>query len=136
MNIANRARKLLINGGKILPFIVCAIVGLAYCEVLYATITGNYLHFHDYSILNTPINFAIASVFEYDLLIVVVLLCISFAIEACIYNTLAILYLALHLGVKAYIANMELTEISIYIFSIVNVIITSIIVIKGIKRMF
>lgn len=136
MNIANQARKTLIRMGKILPFLVCGIVLISYIETIYALIFNNIIEYDDSYRLYKPISFWIASLFEYDVLVVLLLLIISISIQACVWNFLATFYLSVNLGFRAYIANMELTEISIYIFSIVNVIITSIIVIKGIKRMF
>lgn len=133
MNIANKARRLLIRFGKVLPFILCAIVCLQYLESIYALWQNNYKYFIDYTILNTPISFYIANVFEYDILVVIVTFIISAATETCIYNKISVLYLALQLWLKSYL-DFELEPTTIYIISITNVAISGYLTFKGIQR--
>lgn len=131
INLGHKARKCLINLGKMLPFTLCSIILLSYIETLFALVNNDFIELHDVIILNTPISFKIANVFEYDILIVVVGLIVSFAIEACFWNRLAILYLALHLWLKSYL-NFELEIETIYAITIVNIIVSFFFVCKGV----
>lgn len=134
MSIAHKARKLLIQFGKQLPFVLCFLICCCYIEMLYSLATQNYLHFSDCTIINTPINFYIAGhIFEYDWLIVGVALVISFAIEACLWNRLSVLYAALQLWLKSYL-DFELEPTTIYIICTINIVITSFLCYKGVKQ--
>ena len=123
MNVAHSARIALIKGGKVLPFFICAIVLISYTESIIAVATNDYNEYNDYVALNKPLSFFIGSIFEYDTLTVVVTLIISVAIDACIINRLAVLYLAIHLCFKSYIESIETTEIDVVAISAVNIII-------------
>ena len=131
--MSNIARRLLINLGKLIPFLLCMIVMIVYIECLYSLIIYDYLLYGDFVVLNTPISFAIASYFEYDYLIVAITLIISLAIEACKWNRLSILYLALHLLFKRWVERVELEPHIIYILCFANIIICSYLIYKGLK---
>ena len=128
----NQARRLLINIGKMLPFVVCFLVLLNYAESLYAMMTEDYLSYDGFIILNTPIAFYIGSNFEYNIQMLVVLCVISVAIETCIYNKLACLYLGVNLFEKSYF-DFELEPYQIYVIIAVNIIASGFFVYKGVK---
>ena len=128
----NQARRLLINIGKMLPFVVCFLVLLNYAESLYAMMTEDYLSYDGFIILNTPIAFYIGSHFEYNIQMLVVLCVISVAIETCIYNKLACLYLGVNLFEKSYF-DFELEPYQIYVIIAVNIIASGFFVYKGVK---
>lgn len=128
----NQARRLLINIGKMLPFVVCFLVLLNYAESLYAMMTEDYLSYDGCIILNTPIAFYIGSHFEYNIQMLVVLCVISLAIETCFYNKLACLYLCVNLFEKSYF-DFELEPYQIYIIIAVNIIASGFFVYKGVK---
>lgn len=128
----NQARRLLINIGKMLPFVVCFLVLLNYAESLYAMMTEDYLSYDGCIILNTPIAFYIGSHFEYNIQMLVVLCVISVAIETCIYNKLACLYLGVNLFEKSYF-DFELEPYQIYVIIAVNIIASGFFVYKGVK---
>ena len=128
----NQARRLLINIGKMLPFVVCFLVLLNYAESLYAMMTEDYLSYDGCIILNTPIAFYIGSHFEYNIQMLVVLCVISVAIETCIYNKLACLYLGVNLLEKSYF-DFELEPYQIYIIIAVNLLASGFFVYKGIR---
>lgn len=132
MNIANNARRLLINLGKALPFIVCFLVFLSYMEGTCAVLTENYIYFRDYVLPNKPISFAIGEYFEYDIMSVLVMFIISVAVETCVWNKLAVLYLALHLVLKSYL-DFELEPYAIYAISISQILISGFFVYKGVR---
>ena len=134
MNFIYNARISLIRIGKVLPFIVCFIASISYFESCLALCTENYILYDSYVILNKPISFFIGQYFEYNLQMLVVLCVISVAIETCIYNKLACLYLGVNLLEKSYF-DFELDIWQIYIISILNLVISAYFTYKGIKIM-
>ena len=132
MNFANSARRLLIRFGKAQPFILCFVVFAAYIEVVYALFCENYLYFYDCVVVNTPINFYVASIVEYDWFIVIVSLMISFAIEVCKWNIYTTLFLIIQLIEKSYF-DFEIEPTTIYLICLANIIVASYLTLKGIK---
>lgn len=130
----NKARRLLITIGKLLPFVLCFVVLVAYSECLYAISVEDYIFYSNFAIPNTPTSYWVADRFEYDWLSVVVLLIISIAIETCCWNKIAVTYLGLHLVFKGYVSDIELEEHAIVCLCVINIIITSIIIYKGVRR--
>lgn len=135
--IANSARRTLIQLGKVLPFAICIIVILSYIETLYALVQDDYIHYHDCDVLNTPISFYFAkNIFEYDFFIIIVLFVTSIAIEACVYNRLAILFLAIHLLLKPQIECMEVSTTFAIIYSILTILFLLFCVLNGARLIF
>lgn len=132
MNFANSARRVLIRFGKAQPFILCFVVCIAYMEVVFALSCDSYLHFYDCVIVDTPINFFIASIVEYDWFVVIVSLMISLAIEVCKWNLYATFFLIVHLWEKSYF-DFELEPTTIYIICLANIIVAGYLTYKGIK---
>lgn len=130
----NSARRLLITLGKTLPFIVCFVVFVGYAETIISVYTNDYLFYDGFYTPNTPISFWIAEKAKYDWFIVFVLLTISIAINTCCWNKLSVLYLGLHLVFKGYVSDIELEEPAIVCLCVINIIITSIIIYKGVRR--
>lgn len=133
MSIANNARRKLIQIGKQLPFILCFVLLVHYIETTYCLLTTNYIYFYDCTIVNAPMSFYISKYFEYDWMFVFVATIISFAVETCKWNKIAILYLALHLWLKSYL-DFELEISTIYTITILNIAISGYLVFKGIKQ--
>lgn len=131
----NKFRRLLIRVGKILPFIVCLLILLQYAETAFSLLLSDFLVYDDMVIPNTPISFFIGQYFEYNLQMLVVLCIISIAIETCIYNKLACLYLGVNLYEKSYFANVELYTETIYIIAVANIIVSGFFVYKGAKML-
>ena len=132
-NFANNARRLLIKFGKVLPFIVCFIILIAYIENIYSLYTKDFLCYENCFTLNTPITFWIATKMQYDLLVLVVITIISYATETCCWNKLAILYLFIQLVEKSYFSTIELYPEYIYLICIINIIISAFFVWKGLR---
>lgn len=132
-NIANKARRALIKCGKSLPFVLCFIVLISYFESLIALSTHDYLLYGDYMVLNTPLSFAIASFAQYDLLYIIVLVIVSFAIEACYYNRISLLFLLFNIYERAYFTNHVYENNIYYIVAIINALICAFFCYKGIK---
>lgn len=132
--MANKARRLLIQIGKTLPFALCFIILLSYTESFIALATENYVEYGETTILYKPISFAIAEYFEYDLLTVAVILIISIAIEVCKWNLLATLYTAIQLTERSYF-DFELEPSMIYAICIANIIVCVFFVYKGVKTL-
>lgn len=125
-----KIRRLLIQIGKVLPFIVCALMCLNYAESAFSLLTGNFLSYDDVVILNTPLSFFIGHYFEYNVQMLAVLVIISFAVETCVYNKLACLYLGINLIEKSYF-DFELEPTTIYIICVLNILVAGFITWKG-----
>jgi hypothetical protein len=130
--IIYRTRILLINIGKILPFVICSIVLVSYFESVVSMYNEDYILYDSYAILRKPVSFFIGQYFEYNLQMLVVLCIISIAIETCIFNKLACGYLGINLLEKSYF-DFELEPTFIYIICIINIAICSFFCYKGIK---
>ena len=133
MSIIYNARVGLIRIGKGIPFVVCGLVLISYCEATYALYNENYFFQYDYVYLYKPISFAIARYYEYDWVSVLLMFVLGIGLETCIYNKCATLYLALHLIFKHYIENYELYPEYIYIICIINIALCGFFCYKGIK---
>ena len=134
MNIANGARRVLVNCGKILPFVICFIVCISHYETFLSTICGWYVCYGNDVLLSKPISYAIGSVFEYDMLTLFMVLVISVAIETCYWNKIAILYLCINLWERQYF-DMALDETTICTISFANVIVSAFLVYKGFTKL-
>lgn len=130
--MVNKVRRLLIQIGKSLPFLLCFLVFVSYAENLFALATNDFLYYDGYYIVNTPISFAIGLKFEYDWLMVVFAMILSIAIETCKWNKFALCYLTTNLFQKSYLANIELDALVIYIICIANILVCALFIYKGI----
>ena len=130
----NKARRFLIEIGKVLPFVVCFLLLLHYSECCISLLFENYLVYDNCIILNMPISFFIGKYFEYNLQMLAVLCVISVAIETCIYNKLACAYLGINLLEKSYF-DFEFEPTAIYIICLANIIVAGYLTIKGITRL-
>lgn len=132
-NTIIRARFILVELGKTLPFVICIIVALCYAETIISVTTYDYLSFSDGGIaINTPLSFVIGKVFKYDFGLVFVLAILSTALRTCIWNKLCVLYLALQIFERQYFTSTELCENNIIIISVVNIVICCGLILKGI----
>ena len=127
-----KTRYALIRIGKIAPFIVCFIVMVSYIEDIYALALDRYIEFSDGIYLDKSLSWYIGNYFKYDLATLVVLVVISYAIETCIHNRLACLYLGINLLEKSYF-DFELEPTYIYIICLANIIVAGWLTYKGIK---
>lgn len=127
-------RRLLINVGKILPFVVCFIVLISYIENVYALTIEDYMYYDGYYVLNKQVSNFIGSIFEYNIQTLAVLVLISFAISTCVYNKLACLYLGINLLEKSFF-DFELEPTTIYIICLANILVAGYLTVKGIKML-
>ena len=130
-NGINRIRALLINIGKALPFVVCALVCISYTETLFSLATGDLIVYGGYIIPHKPITWLICSVFEYNIQLLLIVTVLTFAIRTCIYNKLALLYLYANLIEKNYLSLVDLDTTLIYVICVFNIAISLIFVIKA-----
>ena len=128
----NRFRRLLIQIGKVLPFVVCALVAINYAETAFALATNDFLMYDGIVIPNTRISFFIGHYFEYNIQMLVVLVIISIATETCIYNKLACGYLGVNLAEKSYF-DFELEITTIYLICLANIIVAGYLTWKGLR---
>ena len=132
----NQARRLLINFGKMIPFVLCFIVLISYTESLYALCTDNVMLYGDSAALYTPISFYIAKRFEYDWLTILATTILSISIETCYWNKLALFYLFVQLWEKTCFSTIELYSEYIYAIIAVNLLCSGFFVFKGITILF
>jgi hypothetical protein len=130
--VVYKARTLLIRLGKVLPFIVCFIITISYTESVFALLTNDFIGYDGYVIPNKPISFFIGQYFEYNIQTLFVLSVISIAIQTCLYNKLACLYLGVNLIEKSYF-DFEIEVNTVYVIAIINIIVSAWIIYKGIK---
>lgn len=128
-----QTRVILIRLGKVIPFVICAIILVSYCESVYALTINDYIEFNDGIYLNKPISWFIGEYFKYDIASLFIIVVLSFAIETCFWNKLACLYLGINLYEKYYFPTIELYEEYIYAICLVNICICGLLVYKGIK---
>ena len=128
----HKFRRLLINIGKVLPFVACFLACLNYAETSFSLATSDLIVWDGIIIPNTPISFAIGNYFEYNFQLLFVLVVISIAIETCVYNKLACIYLTINLLEKSYFV-YELEPMTIYIICAANIIVSSYLTFKGLK---
>jgi hypothetical protein len=131
-NFITKTRVKLIQIGKIAPFVVCFVVFISYTEDVYSLMFDRYVEFSDGVYLRKDLSWFIGNYFKYDLATLSFLVVLSCAIETCIYNKLACLYLGINLLEKSYF-DFELEPTYIYIICIINIAISFYLTYKGIK---
>lgn len=130
----NKFRRLLIQLGKVCPFVICFFVLVNYIEICTALLFKDYIVYENSIILNTQVSFFINKYIEYDIQMLFVLCVTSIAIETCLYNKLACLYLGVNLIEKSYF-DFEIEENTVYVIAITNIIVSTWITYKGIKML-
>ena len=134
MNIVYRARVVLINIGKTIPFVLCGIVLISYFESLISILTRNFVEWNGYIIPRCTISWIIGDYFEYDFITLLALIILSISTQTCRWNKISCLYLGINLIEKSYF-DFELEPTYIYIICIFNIIICSFLCYKGLKRL-
>ena len=108
MNIVYKTMVMLVNMGKMLPFVLCGIILVSYSETMFSLATSDFVEWGGYIIPNTPISWFVGNYFEYDLVTLFALLIMSIAVQTCFWNKLSLLYLFLQLKEKEYLLSIEL----------------------------
>lgn len=127
-------RVLLIRLGKISPFLITFLVFISYGESFVALMTNSLAEYNGEVVLYKPLSWAIASYFEYDMYVVALLTVLAIAIETCIWNKLALLYLFVQLIEKVWLSHVILDLWEYYIIVIVNALISLILTWKGLRN--
>ena len=131
-NFITKTRVTLIRIGKIAPFVVCFVVFISYTEDVYSLMFDRYVEFSDGVYLRKDLSWFIGNYFKYDLATLSFLIVLSCAIETCVYNKLACLYLCINLLEKSYF-DFELEPTAIYIICLANITVAGYLTVKGIK---
>lgn len=126
-------RVLLIRLGKMLPFLITFLVFISYAESLYALATNSLAEFDGEVVLYKPISWFIASHFEYNIYVVGLLCIISIAIETCIWNKLALVYLLFQLLEKELLLMVALEVWQSYVVIVMNMLLSLFLTFKGLK---
>lgn len=121
MNVITTSRKVLIRSAKVLPFVLCAVICLSYCESVYALTNENFSIYNESYILDKPISFFIGSVYTYDWYAVAFLALLSISMETCVFNKLAVVYTGLNIIERNYFVTVELYPEYIYTICIINI---------------
>lgn len=132
MNVVYKTRVILVNMGKMLPFVLCGIILISYSETLFSLATSDFVEWSGYIIPNTPISWFVGNYFEYDLVTLFALLIMSIAVQTCFWNKLSLLYLFLQLKEKEYLSSIELYTEYIYAICIINIVLCVFFCYKGI----
>lgn len=132
MSIIYQVRKVLVNLGKILPFVLTFILCISYSESLFSVITQRYVEYGEHTILETNLSYWLAQIFEYDWLSLFVLFTLSISLETCIYNKMACGMLAINLLEKTYLSQIELYPTTICIICLCNILVCGWLTFKGI----
>lgn len=133
--ILHSSRVALIRIGKMLPFLICFLVFVSYAESAFALATDDFLYYDDMLIPNKPISWLIGAYFEYNVQMLIVLFIISVAIETCVWNKLACVYLSVNLAEKSWFASHEY-EVTIYIaVCVVNMVVSAWLCWKGVQML-
>lgn len=130
-DVVYRARKHLIYLGKVLPFLICAIVTISYLESFKALFVYEYMQVNEDVYLYKPISFFIGEYFELDFPTWLFLAITTVAIRTCKWNKLAVLYLAFQLFEKSYFSTHCWNIEYYYIVIGLNAIVSCFLVLKG-----
>lgn len=128
-----KARLLLIRFAKMFPFILCVLVCISYLESLSSLLLERYSIMEDSVCLYKPISWSIGTLYVYEWRAILVATVLSIAFETCLWNKLGIVYLVINLFEKYVFFRIELYEYVITMICIVNIIISSFLVFKGVK---
>lgn len=131
-NFITKTRVILIQIGKIAPFVVCFVVFISYTEDVYSLMFDRYVEFSDGVYLRKDLSWFIGNYFKYDLATLSFLVVLSYAIEMCYWNKLVCLYLGINLLEKSYL-DFELEPSTIYIICIANIVVCAYLCYKGIR---
>lgn len=134
MNLIYKSRIGLIRFAKVFPFLLCFIVLISLSETLFALVLSDFVEFNGGITPNTPFAWLIANYFEFDIYSLILALVFAISFETCVYNKASIGYLAIFLGQQKYFPTIELYPEYIYIICMVNIIIASWLVYKGVKN--
>lgn len=131
MNILHKAKILLIDSGKMMPFVLCFVAFVSYSEDAFALFTSNIVNCGGYCVLYKPISWFLGNYFEYNIPFLVILTIISYALNTCYWNKIAIVYLFLQLFEKNYFLTIELNEQTLYAIIITNIAVSALLTTKG-----
>ena len=126
----NKIRAMLINIGKALPFILCAVIFVSYTETLFALATNDFVLYNGSLIQNKRLSWFLGLFFEYNLQLLFVVTVLTFAIRICIHIKLALGYNYINLAEKSYF-DFELDIWQIYTIVIANLIVSGYFTYKG-----
>ena len=133
--IVTSARRGIIWIGKYAPFFIVAIVALSNIETMYSILAERYATFDGMVVYYKPISWWIGERFELSIAWIAALFVLSFGVEACVWNRACIVFLSLVLLQKDFFLEHTIDETYFAAVLIVNSIIGTLLVIKGIKIM-
>lgn len=127
------ARRSIIRIGKYAPFIIVAVVLFSNLEALYSLIFERYADYNGAIVYYKPISWFIGNYFKLSLAWIIVLFVLSIGVEACVWNRICIIYLAIVLWQKQYFLERSISETAFCVVLVINSIIGILLVYKGLK---
>lgn len=131
----NKFRSVLIETGKVFPFLLCFVTLISYSEGLYALITDSYVEYADSLYLYKPISWAISKYVDYNLNLMYLLTVLVFAIRTCLYNKLSVLYLYINLFERSYFPTIEMPDAAVYAITLTNISACAFLSYKGLGKL-
>lgn len=132
-SIVMASRRGIILVGKYAPFVVVALTAISNIEAFISLTIGSYAEYNGAVILYKPVSWFIGDVFKISLAWIFVLLVLSIGVEACKWNRISIAYLLCALWQRNYFAEKEVDETVFGVVLLINIIISSFLVYKGVK---
>lgn len=130
-------KKLVVWGGKLMPFVFCFIILIGMIETAYSYINNLYIEISKENfILHKPLSWEFGKIIRYDWWTVLLMLSLSYGLNNCWKNKLAIYYLIFNLIQKKIIENGWMPETLIYEYLSINIIFLLVIMFLGIKQGF
>lgn len=114
---------------------LCFIVLINYIECGLCLIREDYVLYGEYIIPNTKVSFIVGDFFEYDFVAIAIVIIISVAVETCIYNKLACLYLCVNLLEKELFTS-SMDEVWVEAVCVCNIIPIMILLYKGFVKLY
>ena len=125
-----KAERLIVKIGKAIPFILCFVVLIGFIETAYSYSREIY----EDGQLYKPISWLIGDIVRYDWLTIVAMLSLSYGLNNCWRNKVAIFYLIFNLIQKHIIESITMNSTLIYYYIVFNITILVVILFLGLQQ--
>lgn len=113
---------------------MCFLVSISYAENIYSLANEDFVMFDGYYVLNKRLSWMIGGIVEYNLFAVLIMAACSIAFNTCVWNKLAVVYLAAQLIEKKVFISQELYTEQIYAINAINIILCILLIYKGLQK--
>lgn len=136
MSFVYKARVTLIKFAKAFPFVLCFIVLVSYFESLVSLLSESYSTLDDCLVLSKPVSWFVGEYFVYDWYAIIIAVVLSFAMETCVYNKIAIVYLCINALERDFFLTIALYPEQIHPIVTANILVCGYITWKGVITLF